>query len=67
MSLQDFYTKLPRQTSPKSDFVREIMVQCNVSFTTAMNWINGKNKPRLDEHLQILSNLTGIEKSNLFL
>lgn len=67
MNLMDYYKRLPRQTSPKSAFVKEIMDACGVSFTTAMNWVSGKTKPLYSSNLDALSKLTGIKKEDLFL
>lgn len=52
-TLERFYDNLPRQTSPKSDFIRKITDECGVSFTTAMNWVKGKNKPLCSEHSNV--------------
>lgn len=65
-TLHEYYLSLPQQTSPKSDFVREIVNLCGVSFTTAMNWVGGKNRPLCKEHLYTLSKLTGIDVKDLF-
>lgn len=65
-TLAEYYNALPQQTSPKSDFLRQVMCECGVSFTTAMNWAKGKVKPSSKKYIEKLSELTGIPKEQLF-
>lgn len=67
-SLKDFYNKLPesRVVSPKGDFLRELVNRCNVTYTTARNWIVYGMRPSNKENLKILSELTGIPEDHLF-
>lgn len=65
-NLFDYYNNLPQQTSPKSDFLRLIMSECGVSFTTAINWVNGKVKPSKKVYLEKLSQITGLSQEQLF-
>ena len=66
MTLKGYYQNLPDATHPKTEFVNRIMVECGVSFTTARNWVVGITKPFKPEHVQKLSEMTGIPADELW-
>lgn len=66
MTLKEFYDKLPGQSAPKADFVREIVAACGVEQVTAKFWVKGKTIPSNPEHRRILSKVTGIPEEELF-
>lgn len=65
-TLKDFYESLPKQTSPKSDFVREVAERCDLSEQTVRFWLYDKFRPSRKEFLRVLSEMTGIPEENLF-
>jgi transcriptional regulator with XRE-family HTH domain len=66
MTLADYYDNLPRQTSPKSDFVREVAKRCDISEATVRWWLRGQFRPSRKEFYRVLSEMTGISEENLF-
>lgn len=66
MTLMDYYNSLPKQTSPKSDFIREVAQRCDISEATVRWWLRGQFKPSRKEFYRILSEMTGIPEDNLF-
>ena len=66
MTLKGYYYGLPDATHPKSEFITKIMSECNVSFTTARNWVMGVTRPLNPEHVKQLSEMTGIPESDLW-
>ena len=66
MSLTTFYQNLPERSAPKSEFVRKVARRCNVGEATVRMWVKGKTKPSMNEHLEILSEETGITTKELF-
>lgn len=66
LTLKGYYESLPSSSYPKKDFVMRVMQECNVSFTTAHNWIKGNTKPKTKIKLQKLSEITGIPKEQLW-
>ena len=65
-TLNDYYESLPPRTSPKAEFVKEIVAVCNVDLNTAKLWVRGKTTPSNPEHRRILSKVTGIPEEELF-
>lgn len=65
-TLNDYYESLPPRTSPKTEFVKEIVATCNVDLNTAKLWVRGKTTPSNPEHRRILSKVTGIPEEELF-
>lgn len=65
-NLSDYYQHLPKQSSPKADFVRLIAEKCIVSEATVRLWLYGRTKPSRHEFYRVLSELTGIPVENLF-
>lgn len=66
MTLRDYYESLPSSSHPKTEFVNDIAVRAGVSTTTVRNWIVYGMKPINPEHVEILSQATGIEKDCLW-
>lgn len=66
MTLRGYYKSLPEPTFPKRDFIQEIAMKCNVTLTTANNWIKYGIKPSNPEHIKILSEITGISPEHLW-
>lgn len=66
MTLRGYYKSLPEPTFPKRDFIQEIAIKCNVTLTTANNWIKYGIKPNNPEHIKILSEITGISPEHLW-
>ena len=66
MTLAEFYDNLPPRTSPKSDFVREIMASCHVEHVTVRQWVKGKSSPSNPEHRKLLAKVTGVPEEELF-
>lgn len=66
MTLRGYYNSLPEATHPKTDLLRSIAKKCDVSETTVRNWIRYGFKPNKKEHVQILSEMTGIPVENLW-
>lgn len=67
ITLRGYYKSLPEPTFPKRDFIQEIATKCNVTLTTANNWIKYGIKPNNPEHIRILSEITGIAPENLWI
>lgn len=65
-TLKFYYDSLPKQTSPKSDFIREVAERCKLSEQTVRFWIYDKFKPSREEFYEVLSEMTGIPKDDLF-
>ena len=66
MTLKGYYQNLPDATHPKTEFCTRIMIECGVSFTSARNWVTGMTKPTNPEHIQKLSEMTGIPVEELW-
>ncbi len=66
MTLKGYYLGLPDAIHPKTDFITKIMSECNVSFTTARNWVMGVTKPFNQSHVKKLSELSGIPEDELW-
>ena len=66
LSLRGYYLGLPRPVAPKTDFVRKVSERCGVDVQTVRNWCLYGMKPNSKEHIRILSEMTGIEESELW-
>lgn len=66
MTLKGYYDALPFKVCPKTAFVVEMAMKCNVSTNTVRNWIQFKMKPSNPEHCKILSEATGIPVEELW-
>ncbi len=65
-TLSDFYENLPKATSPKTEFIRKVAGRCDLEEATVRLWVKDKTKPSNPEHLQILSEESGIPVTQLF-
>ena len=66
MTLRGYYESLPNSSHPKTEFVNEIAVRAGVSTATVRNWISYGMKPSNPEHIELLSQMTGIDKDSLW-
>ena len=66
MTLKGYYRNLPEAVHPKTDFITRIQSECGVSFTTARNWVMGVTRPFNPDHVQKLSEMTGIPADELW-
>lgn len=66
LTLLGYYEGLPSSSYPKKEFVSRVMTECDVSFTTARNWIKGHTKPKDEAKLERLSKICGIPKEQLW-
>lgn len=66
MTLKCYYKSLPKSESPRSNLLDEISANCNVSKTTARNWVLYGIKPKDKEHVSFLSKITGIKEDYLW-
>lgn len=66
MTLKDYYEALPRQSSPKSDFIKRVTRECGVEPCTVRNWIKGSFNPGRREQRSVLARITGIPERELF-
>lgn len=66
--LREYYDLLPqKQTiSPKNDFLMKVANKCGVTFGAVRNWIYYGQNVRKESHKNVLSELTGIPKDQLF-
>ena len=67
ITLRGYYKNLPEPTFPKRDFIQEVASKCNVTLTTANNWIKYGIKPNNPDHVKILSEITGIDPEYLWI
>lgn len=65
-TLNDYYKNLPPRTSPKTEFVKELVATCNVDPHTAKLWVMGKCTPGNPDHRRLISKVTGIPEEELF-
>lgn len=66
INLTQYYESLPKSTFPKKEFINKIMQSCDVSYTTARNWVKGNNKPLTEEQKNKVSSLCGIPVEQLW-
>jgi hypothetical protein len=66
LTLRGYYHSLPTPVPPKTDFIKRVAGQCEVGLETVRNWIRGDARPSNEKHYDILSELTGISKDQLF-
>lgn len=66
MTLRGYYKNLPEPTHPKKELINSIAVKCCVTLATARNWILYGFRPGNPAHIQIISDITGIPKENLW-
>lgn len=66
MTLASYYHSLETPKFPRKEFVKEAAAQCGVEEATIRNWIRGSSKPAEARHYDVLSEITGIPKEQLF-
>ena len=66
MTLRGYYEGLPDATCPKTDFINEIASKTGVTSSTVRNWIFYGMKPANENHINILVEVTGIPKAELW-
>lgn len=66
MTLKGYYENLPKASYPKKDFLAKVMNECDVSYTTACNWVKGHTKPVNQNQILALSRITGISSDKLW-
>lgn len=64
--LRELYENLPKPTSPKTEWVHRCARFVGVSTGSVRGWVMGRNEPQKEEHLELLSEFTGIPKTELF-
>lgn len=67
MTLADYYESLeiPVYTK-KTEFINKVSERCEVSESTARNWVANRVRPQKPSYMRILSELTGIPEEDLF-
>lgn len=66
LTLKGYYQRLPFRSAPKYDFITEVSRRCKVTEQTVRNWILYGMKPQQHIHIEILSELTGINEEDLW-
>lgn len=66
LTLEGYYKGLPRRRSPRYDFISEVVKRCNVREQTVRNWILYGIRPQQKQHIEVLSELTGIKAEDLW-
>lgn len=66
MTLRGYYEGLPDANCPKTDFINEVTTKTGVTSTTVRNWIFYGMKPANENHIKVLSELTGIPSEKLW-
>ncbi|MFR9500823.1 MAG: hypothetical protein SNH18_10355 [Rikenellaceae bacterium] len=60
--LQKYYESYPKKTALSA----LIATRCEVSHSTALNWLRGFFRPRLTEQTEMIASITGISPAMLF-
>lgn len=66
ITLKGYYQLLPVRSAPRYDFITEVARRCKVREQTVRNWILYGMKPQQHIHVEILSELTGINEEDLW-
>lgn len=66
MTLKGYYQSLPLRNAPRYNFLTEVAKRCKVTEQTVRNWVLYGVKPQQQVHIEILSEMTGIKKENLW-
>lgn len=67
ITLKGYYKNLPNSVHPKIDFIRKVALKCGVTEATVRNWLKYGMKPNNKQHIVILSEMTGIPQSQLWI
>lgn len=66
MTLKGYYQSLPLRNAPRYNFLTEVAKRCKVTEQTVRNWVLYGVKPQQHVHIEILSELTGIQEGDLW-
>lgn len=66
LTLPEHYEQLPETASPKSELIRQIVIQCGVTFQCAYGWVKQGRMPAKKEHCDTIAKLTNIPAETLF-
>ncbi len=66
MTITNYYQSLPKAVSPRAEFVRDLVINCNVSEITVRQWMSGRFTPGEKAHRDYISQKTGIPVDELF-
>lgn len=66
MTLKSYYKNLPTPTHPKKELIQSIATRCGVTEVTVRNWIMYGFRPDNQDHVQVISEITGIPAENLW-
>lgn len=66
MTLPEHYQNLPKPTVPKTELVKAICEQCNVTLQSAQNWVLNGIMPANKEHCDIVAAIVGLPAEELF-
>lgn len=66
MTLLGYYNTLPPRTFPKTEFVEMVAERCGADPMTVRNWIAGRNRPKREDQVQVLVQMTGIPADQLW-
>lgn len=68
MTLRDYFFSLPSamEIAPRSNLIREVANKCGVSVGAARSWLAYGVKPRKKEYIDALTEITGINREDLF-
>ena len=66
-NLENWYKSLKRDSPlTKTGFIKTVARRCRVSGYTVVNWVNGLTRPSDDIYMDVLSEISGISKNDLF-
>lgn len=65
MALTDYYNQLPKSSHPKTEFIRELAKDCQVSIEAVRAWVKGTRIPN-KEHWPAIEKRTNTPAAELF-
>lgn len=66
-NLENWYKSLKRDSPlTKTGFIKIVARRCRVSGNTVVNWVNGLTRPSDEVYVDVLSEISGISKDDLF-
>ncbi len=68
ITLRDYYLSLPKAKviAPRKEFLESIAKKCEVTISTARNWVMYGMKPQKQSHVEVISRETGLPADRLF-
>lgn len=68
ITLRDYYLSLPKAKviAPRKDFLERIASKCEVTISTARNWVMYGMKPQKPSHVEVIAHETGLSADQLF-